>query len=90
MAKTKCRKSKPSQRSPRGHAAAVQTFAQVLDAADQLSPEDQEELIAILHRRLIEAGRQRVLADVRASRREFRAGLCRPATPAEIMREILE
>src|SRR5438309_840538 len=37
-------------------------FADVLEAADQLPPEDQENLIAILRRRLAERGRK-LLAD---------------------------
>jgi hypothetical protein len=65
-------------------------FDAILEAADQLSPEDQQELIAILHRRLALAGRQRLAADVQEARQEFAAGLCRPATPDELMREILQ
>lgn len=68
----------------------VLAFGDVLDAADQLSAEDQQELIAILQRRLADAGRQQLLADVRESRREFEAGLCKPTTPEELMREIMQ
>jgi len=32
-------------------------FGEVLEAADRLSPEEQQALIDILHRRLAEAGR---------------------------------
>lgn len=91
MAKYKGRKNsqavvtKRRPRSPR-----PKTFAEVVEAADQLSEDEQEELIAILRRRLIDAGRKRIIADVQQSRREFKAGLCRPVTPAELMREILE
>lgn len=68
----------------------VLAFGDVLDAADQLSAEDQQELIAIVQRRLADAGRERLLADVQESRREFEAGLCKPTTPEELMREIME
>ncbi len=64
-------------------------FGEVLEAANQLSPEDQQALIAILHRRLAQAARQRLAADVQEVRQEFAAGRCRPATPDELMREIL-
>ena len=64
-------------------------FDEVLESAEQLSPEDQEALIAILHRRLAEAGRLRLAADVREARQEFAAGKCLPATAETIMREIL-
>lgn len=67
----------------------VLAFGDVLDAADQLSAEDQQELIAILQRRLADAGRERLLASINQSRREFAAGLCKPTTPEEIMREAL-
>ena len=65
-------------------------FGEVLDAADHLSFEEQEELIAILHRRLAQAARQRLAVEVQESRQEFAAGVCSPATPDEIMREILK
>lgn len=64
-------------------------FGEVLEAADQLSPEEQEELIAILHRRLAQAGRQQLTAEIQEARQEFADGQCRPVTPDELMREIL-
>lgn len=68
----------------------VMPFGEVLEAADHLSLDEQQELIAILGRRLAQAGRQRLAADVQEARQEFAEGRCVPATPAEIMREILE
>jgi len=68
----------------------VWPFGEVLEAADQLSREEQEELIAILHRRLAQAARQRLAGEVREARQEFADGRCLPATPDEIMREILK
>lgn len=68
----------------------VLSFGEVLEAADHLSPAEQEELIAILHRRLAQAGRQRLIADVQEARQEFAEGRCLPATPDELMREILK
>ncbi len=65
-------------------------FAEVLEAADHLSQDEQEELIAILRRRLAQAERQRIIADVQEARRDFAAGRCSPATPEEIMREIMK
>lgn len=64
-------------------------FDDVLESADKLSPDDQEALIAILHRRLAEAGRLRVAADVQEARQEFAAGQCAPTTTDALMREIL-
>ena len=67
----------------------VSPFGEVLEAADQLSQEEQEELVAILHRRLAEAARQRLAGDVQEARQQFAEGRCSPATPDELMREIL-
>jgi hypothetical protein len=39
-------------------------FSEVLEAAGRLSPDEQEELIGILHRRLAQAARQRLAAEI--------------------------
>ena len=67
----------------------VMLFGDVLEAADHLSLEEQQELIAILQRRLAEAGRQRLIAEVQEARQQFAAGQCRPMTAAELVREAL-
>ena len=64
-------------------------FGEVLEAADQLSPEDQQGAHRHLAPPLGSSGRQRLAADVQEARQEFAAGRCRPATPDELMREIL-
>jgi hypothetical protein len=68
----------------------VITFADVVEAADRLSSDEQLELIAILKHRLAEEGRARVLRDVAESEAEFARGECRPVTVDELMREVLE
>ena len=65
------------------------TFAYALDAAEQLDPDAQAELIAILSRRLAERGRERVVSTVEQARREFAAGQCQPMTAAEVVSEAL-
>ena len=65
------------------------SFAEVLEAVDQLSAEDQETLVEIVRRRAAERGRQRVATEAREAQREFVEGLCRPATAGELMDEIL-
>ena len=62
-------------------------FAGALDAVEQLDPEAQAELVALLSRRLAERGRERLAAVVAQARREFAAGECQPMTAAEIVRE---
>jgi hypothetical protein len=68
----------------------VLPFCEVLEAADHLSQDEQEELISILHRRLAYAARQRLATEVQEARREYAEGRCSPATPDELMREILK
>ena len=68
----------------------VLAFGEVLEAADQLSPDEQEELIAILQRRLAQAARHRLAAEIQEARQEFAEGRCSPATPEELLREIMK
>jgi len=65
-------------------------FGEVLEAADHLPEDEQQELIAILNRRLAQAIRQRVAAEIQEARQEFVEGRCIPASPDELMREILK
>ena len=65
-------------------------FGEVLEAADQLSPDEQKELAAILNRRLAQAARHRVAAEIQEARQEFAQGRCVPASPDEIIREIMK
>jgi hypothetical protein len=65
-------------------------FGEVLEAAGQLSPEEQKDLMAILHRRLRQAARQRLTADIREARQDFAEGRFSPAAPDETMREFLK
>ena len=67
----------------------VLAFGEVLEAADQLSLEEQETLADILQRRVIERRRQELAADVRSARREYAAGSCEAVTADELMAEIL-
>lgn len=64
-------------------------FAQVLDSADALAVEEQESLVEVLQRRLAERRRAELVEAVKAARREFKAGKCKPATPAQILKRIL-
>ncbi|MBI3599588.1 MAG: hypothetical protein HY097_02970 [Nitrospinae bacterium] len=64
-------------------------FEDVLEAADRLSMEEQETLIEILHRRMIEHRRAELAKDIQDAQQELREGCCRPITPEEIMKEIV-
>ena len=63
------------------------TFADVVDAADKLSADEQESLLKILRRRIAERNRTRLAADVAEARAEFVSGDARPATVQQIMDE---
>ena len=67
----------------------VLSFGEVLEAVDKLPLEDQESLIDILHRRLMEQRRAELARDIQDARREFREGGSHPVTPDEIMKEIM-
>ncbi len=63
-------------------------FGELVEAVDQLPPDDQETLMQILHRRLAARRRKQLAADIEEARQEFARGDCRPTTPDELMREI--
>lgn len=65
------------------------TFAEILEAADRLSPEDQESLIDILQNRLRDRRRAERVRDVGEAREDFSKGLCQPVTPEQLIEEIL-
>ena len=64
-------------------------YAQVLDSADGLAIEDQESLVEVLQHRVAERRRAELIEAVKSARRECKAGKCRPATPAQIIKRIL-
>ncbi len=65
------------------------TFAEILEAADQLPIEDQENLIDILQNRLRDLRRADLVRDVREAQQEFAEGKCQAVTPEQLMKEIL-
>jgi len=67
----------------------VMPFDEALSAVDSLPPDQQEELVGIIRRRLAALGRARVLQDVHDADTEFMAGRCSPVSVDDLMREIL-
>ena len=65
------------------------SFAEILEAADQLPVEDQENLIDILQNRLRDRRRADLVRDVREAQQEFAEGKCKTVTPEQLMKEIL-
>lgn len=64
-------------------------FGDVLEAAEQLSEDEQETLLDIIEKRLAERRRDETAADVRAARLEHEQGETRATTADELMDEIL-
>jgi hypothetical protein len=64
-------------------------FGEVLEVVDKLSLEEQETLVEVVRRRIIERRREELAKEIQDAQKEFQAGLCRPATPDELMAEIL-
>ena len=65
------------------------SFAELLEAADQLSLEEQSDLVEVLRRRIAARRRDEIAEEIRDARREYAAGLCHPATPDAILKNIL-
>jgi uncharacterized protein YydD (DUF2326 family) len=64
-------------------------FSDLVDAVDQLSLEEQMALVEIVRRRLIEHRRDQLTDEIQEARRDLQAGRCQPATPDEILRDLL-
>ncbi len=64
-------------------------FAEILESAEQLSIEEQEDLVRILQSRLRDSHRADRIRDVQEAQNEFAEGKCHPVTPQELMEEIL-
>ncbi|NEQ83679.1 MAG: hypothetical protein F6K26_26840, partial [Moorea sp. SIO2I5] len=64
------------------------TFSEILEAADRLPLEDQENLISILINRLRDRRRAEIIRDVKEAQQEFAEGKCQPVTPEQLMEEI--
>ncbi|KFD40942.1 hypothetical protein HX99_06590 [Peptococcaceae bacterium SCADC1_2_3] len=67
----------------------VMTFNEILESADKLSFDEQETLMEVLHRRLIEHRRAELAKEIQDAQQEYQEGRCQPATPSELMKEIL-
>ena len=65
------------------------SFGEILEAADKLSLQEQEALIDVLSRRAADRRRDQLARDVRKARKEFKEGKTRPATPDDILSEVL-
>jgi hypothetical protein len=64
-------------------------LAEILEAADKLSLDDQAELIEVLRHRVVERRRDVLTEDIQQARQEFEAGQCHPMSPEKIVEDLL-
>ena len=65
------------------------TFNDVLESVDKMSLEEQETLTEVMHRRIVERKRAALVREIEAAQQEFEDDSCQPATPSDLMKEIL-
>ncbi len=64
------------------------TFSDIVDAADDLSVDEQETLVGILQRRIAKRNRDALVRDVAEARGEFQTGQARVSSVGDIMDEV--
>lgn len=64
------------------------TFSDVVDAADDLSVDEQETLVEILRRRIAKRNREALVRDIAQARSEFQSGQARKSSVSDIMEEL--
>ena len=64
------------------------TFSDIVDAADDLSVDEQETLVEILRRRIAKRNREALVRDVAEARAEFQTGQARASSVSNIIEEL--
>lgn len=67
----------------------VMSFGKVLEVFDELPLEEQETLLDVMQRRVVERRREEIVQEIQAAQREFESGQCQVVTPDELLAEIL-
>ncbi|MBF0105874.1 MAG: hypothetical protein HQM16_11165 [Deltaproteobacteria bacterium] len=60
----------------------------VLDAAEGLSQGEQEVLIEVLHKRLVELRRKQLAQDITDANQELKKGQCHEVSAADLIKEV--
>lgn len=66
----------------------MSTFSDVVEAADELSIDEQETLVEILRRRIAKRNRDALVRDVTEAHTELASGRARTTSVADIMDEV--
>lgn len=70
--------------------AKTSSLQTAIDMVEQLSLEDQAELLKIIYRRLVEQRRERLVEEVAETRQAYQTGQVRRGTVDELMAELDE
>ncbi|MBE7468454.1 MAG: hypothetical protein DPW09_12530 [Anaerolineae bacterium] len=70
-------------------ATKTSSLQTALEMVEQLSPEDQAELLKIIYRRLVEQRGERLVEEVAETRQAYRIGQVRRGTVDELMAELV-
>jgi hypothetical protein len=68
---------------------SIPSFDSLLDAIDQLPPEQQAELVEVVRKRLAVLRRQDLIADVHAAESDLAAGKGERTTARDLMRDLM-
>jgi hypothetical protein len=71
-------------------ATKTSSLQTAIEMVEQLSPEDQAELLKIIYRRLVEQRRERLVEEVAETRQAYKTGQVRRGTVDELMAELDE
>lgn len=63
----------------------MSTYADIVDAVEQLSPDEKQALVDLLRRRIAAENRRRIVQDVAEARQEHARGETAPASVDDIM-----
>ncbi len=63
-------------------------FQAAIETVEQLSPEEQAQLLDIIYRRLLEQRREHLVKEVAAARQAYQSGQVRRGTVADLMAEL--
>lgn len=64
------------------------SFAEILEAVDQMDISEREMLIDIIRKRIIEQKRKRVISDVRQSRKDYANDKVQRGSSADVMKAL--
>ncbi len=71
-------------------ATRTMRFGELVEIIDRLPLDERASLVEVVRQRMALDEHDRIAASIRAARREHARGRCKPVTPEELLREILQ